>query len=392
MRQDIFNELEIGACEIFSRSIERPNLKFSVHEVADTDEKYESLLECLKGNAHRPPLAGAGIVYAGRRAETEDIAKCLQSHGYRADYYHAGRADIERKRVQERFFDDGSDGLDIVVATNAFGMGIDKANIRYIIHWTMTGTLEDYYQQAGRAGRDGETAYCVMLYCPDDRDLHEWFIEESAPDKPDLLKLLKLIETFPAVEGCRMIAADELEWLSDFKQTKIRVGLSYLEKRGFLRRHYNIPSKPSIRLGNTPPPDESQRAFLRQLSARSPVPVLDFCREFNLRPDRFMEQLIDLQSDGYLRYWGMEDLMLIELLQDSNLFANISEDQMGFEDYLRSKRQQIDQVIHYALTDRCRGGLVRQYFGEPVDADYRCGSCDRCDESYRLVERNSETE
>ena len=392
VREDIFNELEIGPCQVFSRSIERPNLKFSVHEVSDTDEKYESLLECLTGNANRPPLAGDGIVYAGRRAETEEIAQYLQSHGYRADYYHAGRADIDRKRVQERFFDAGPDGLNIVVATNAFGMGIDKSNIRYIIHWTMTGTLEDYYQQAGRAGRDGETAYCVMLYCPDDRDLHEWFIKESEPNKLDLLKLLRLIETFPSVERFHMIAIDELEWLSGFKETKIRVGLSYLEKLGFLRRHYNIPSKLSIRLDNTSPNDESQRKVLRELSTRSPVPVLDFCREFNLRPDRFMEQLIDLQSDGYLRYWGMEDLMLIELLQDSNLFENISEEQMGFEDYLRSKRQQIDQVIHYALTDSCRGGLVRQYFGELVDEDYRCESCDRCDESYRLVERNSETE
>lgn len=392
VRKDILGELEIEPCRIFSRSIERPNLKFSVHEVSDPDEKYEVLIACLEENEHRPPLQGDGIVYAGRRRETEEIADYLKSHGYRADYYHAGRTDIERKRVQERFFDDGPDGLNLVVATNAFGMGIDKSNIRYIIHWTMTGTLEDYYQQAGRAGRDGETAYCVMLYCPDDRDLHEWFIDESAPNKLDLLKLLKLIETFPAVEGFHMIAEDELEWLGDFKETKIRVGLSYLERLGFLRRQYNVASKLSVRLGRTQPTDESQRAFLRQLSARSPVPVLDFCREFSLRPDRFMEQLIDLQSDGHLRYWGSEDLMLIELLQDSNLFANISEDQMGFEDYLRSKRQQIDYVIRYALTDGCRGRFVRQYFGEPVEADYRCGSCEQCDQSYRLVERNSEME
>ena len=77
--------------------------------------------------------------------------------------------------------------------------GLMYPSIRYIIHWTMTGTLEQYYQEAGRAGRDGETAHCILFYCPDDRGLHEWFVEESAPNKRDLLKMLKLIETFPSV-------------------------------------------------------------------------------------------------------------------------------------------------------------------------------------------------
>ena len=77
-----------------------------------------------------------------------------------------------------------------------------------------------------------------------------------------------------------------------------------------------------------------------------------------------MEQLIDLQGEGYLRYWGTEDLTLIELLEDSDLFASMSADQMGFEDYLRSKNRQIDQIVFYALAEGCRGRLVREYFGE----------------------------
>ena len=384
VRQDILRELEIEPCRILSRSVQRPNLKFSVYEAADDAAKYALLETCLK------QFEGSGIVYAGRRRETEEIAQFLQLRGHRADFYHAGRTGMERKRVQERFFADDADGLNIIAATNAFGMGIDKPNIRYVIHWTMTGTLEEYYQEAGRAGRDGETARCVLFYCPDDRDLHEWFIKESAPNKPDLLKLLKLIETFPAVAGFRMIAADELEWLSDFKETKIRVGISYLEKLGFLRRWYNLPSKLSVRITSSRATNDSQRMFLRQLSSRSPVTVMDFCREFDLRPDRLMEQLVDLQSDGYLRYWGPEELMLIKLLRDSDLFASISEDQMGFEDYLHRKRRQIDQIVLYALANACRGRLVLQYFGESVAADYRCGNCDRCNPMYQLAENETE--
>ena len=390
VREDIREQLEIQPPQAFTRGIERPNLKFSVCEASGDAEKYLFL------NEHLQQLRGKGIVYAGRRRETEEIASHLKKHGHRVDSYHAGREDFERKRVQDRFFDDGPDGLDLVVATNAFGMGIDKSDIRYIIHWTMTGTLEQYYQEAGRAGRDGETAHCILFYCPDDRGLHEWFVKESAPNKRDLLKLLKLIETFPSVGSLRMFAAEELEWLSSFNDSKIRVGISHLEKLGFLRRLYNVPSKLSVRIRpfeyglSEEIADESQKTLLRHLRARSELNVLDFCRELNLRPDQLMEQLIDLQSAGNLRYWGAEDLTLIELLEDSDLFASMSADQMGFEDYLLGKNRQIDQIVFYALAEECRGRLVREYFGETIEADYRCESCDRCDSSLRLTPPNEE--
>ena len=384
VREDIREQLAIQPPQAFTRGIERSNLKFSVHEVSTDAEKYPLLDDCLQ------QLRGKGIVYAGRRRETEEIASYLKKCGRRVDFYHAGREDLERKRVQDRFFDDGADGLDLVVATNAFGMGIDKSNIRYIIHWTMTGTLEQYYQEAGRAGRDGEAAHCILFYCPDDRKLHEYFIKESAPNKPELLKLLRLIETFPSVNNFRMFAQEELEWLSSFNDGKIRVGLSYLEKLGFLRRLYNVSSKLSVRTRSPKSSeyakiaDESQRILLSHLRSRSELHVLDFCREIDLRPDRLMEQLIDLQGEGYLRYWGAEDLTLIELLEDSDLFASMSADQMGFEDYLLTKNRQIDQIVFYALAEGCRGQLVRAYFGETVEADYRCESCDLCDSSLRL--------
>lgn len=389
VREDILGHLEIQPPQTFIRGIERPNLKFSVCEVSMDAEKYPLL------DGHLQQLTGKGIVYAGRRRETEEIALYLKKRGHRVDFYHAGRESSERKRVQDRFFNDGPDGLDLVVATNAFGMGIDKSDIRYIIHWTMTGTLEQYYQEAGRAGRDGETAHCILFYCPDDRKLHEWFIKQSAPNKPDLLKLLKLIETFPSVGNFRMFAVEDLE-LSDFNADKIRVGISHLEKLGFLRRLYNVPSKLSVRtrpLEFSPTAeiaDESQKTLLRHLHPRSELNVLDFCRGLNLRPDHLMEQLIDLQSAGYLRYWGAEDLLLIELRQDSDLFDSMSADQMGFEDYVLIKNRQIDQIVFYALAEGCRGRLVQEYFGETVEADYRCGSCDLCDSNLRLVTLNKE--
>lgn len=385
VREDIREQLDIQPPQAFTHGIERPNLKFSVFEVSTDAEKYPLLDDCLQ------QLRGKGIVYAGRRRETEEIVSHLKKCGRRVDFYHAGREDFERKRVQERFFDDGPDGLDLIVATNAFGMGIDKSNIRYIIHWTMTGTLEQYYQEAGRAGRDGEIAHCILFYCPDDRQLHEYFTNDSAPNKPDLLKLLKIIETFPSINNFRMFEAEELEWLSGFKEGKIRVGLSHLEKLGFLRRLYNVSSKLSVRTRSPKSSEsaeianESQRILLSHLRSRSELRVLDFCREMDLRPDQLMEQLIDLQGEGYLRYWGAEDLTLIQLLENSDLFVSMSADQMGFEDYLLNKNRQIDQIVFYTLAEGCRGRLVREYFGEKVETDYRCGNCDLCDSNLRIV-------
>lgn len=384
VRDDIFNALGIDGerCRQFSRSVQRPNLKFSVYEAVDDTKKYEYLEACLRG------LEGNGIIYAGRRAETEKIARHLKRRGYLADFYHAGLSTTERKGVQEHFFNDGQDGVDLVVATNAFGMGIDKSNIRYVIHWTMTGTLEAYYQEAGRAGRDEKSSHCVLLYCPDDRELHEWFVDqENVLNKRDLAKLLEILETLPAVDNFRMGTAEELEWLSGFKEAKIRVGISYLEKLGYLRRRYNVPSKLNVRLSHTSyPANESKRESLQQLRRKSPIHFLEFCREFSLLPHRLMEQLIDFQNDGYLRYWGAEDLLLIELFKDSDLLAATSADELGFADYQERRYRQIDQVERYAREKRCRGRLVREYFGEPVEADYRCNSCDLCDSSIRLVE------
>ena len=403
VREDIREQLEIQPPQAFTRGIERPNLKFSVCEVSVEDEEYPAfvkhqLVEAEKYSLldeHLQRLTGKGIVYAGRRRETEEIALHLKKRGYRVDFYHAGRTDVERKQVHDRFFNGGTDGLDLIVATNAFGMGVDEPGIRYIIHWTMTGTLEQYYQEAGRAGRDGEAAHCILFYCPDDRGLHEWFVKESAPNKPDLLKLLKLIETFPSVGSFRMFAMEDLE-LSGFNTDKIRVGLSHLEKHGFLRRLYNVPSKLSVRMSlfesslNAELAEESQKILLRHLRSRSELHFLGFCRELSLRPDQLMEQLIDLQSAGYLRYWGTEDLVLIELFEDSDLFASMSADQMGFEDYLLSKNRQIDQIVFYVLAEGCRGRLVREYFGETIEGDYRCGSCDLCNPNLRLVPLNEE--
>ena len=391
IQKDIINVLNIPRPRILTRGIERPNLRLSVQHNENDDEKYlqleqflgeqnKNLLTADSEGAHTPPKNG--IIYAGRRRETEEIADFLQRRGFRAGFYHAGLEPQERTRVQEAFFDSSENGLDIVVATKAFGMGIDKPDIRYIVHWTLTGTLEEYCQEIGRAGRDEEDAHCVLLFCHDDRGLHEWFIKESAPDKQFLLKLLKVIENFKGSERYRTISNEELEWMSGGNATKILVSLSYLEKLGFLKRWYNVPSQLSVRfrgfgIEEIEPTDTAQRELLRELR-RGVKTILELCEAVGQNPKTIMEDLAELQSDGYIQYWGQEDLLLIELLEDSQMLSTLTDEQIEIGDYIRRRQSRIDQMIVYALEATCRMRVIREYFGESVEESYRCGTCDLC--------------
>ena len=372
VREDIVSQLQVNRCGTLIQSVERPNLKFSVCEVPGEPEKYQLLTRQLE------QLIGKGIVYAGTRRQTEEIAEYLKEKGYRVDFYHGAREEAERTRVQDAFFDDTAAGIEIVVATNAFGMGIDKPDIRYVIHWAISGSLEHYFQEAGRAGRDGEDSQCILFFCSGDRRLQEYFIEESAPSQQNLLKLLQLIEDSPSVGKFRLVNVQKMESTNDIDESRIRVGISYLEKLGFLERFSNIPSSISVDLIKD---SNGQSKILDNLRNRSEIRVIDFCQEHDLHPDELIEELTDLQSDGHLRYAGAEDAMLIELYHGSKLFEHISEEKIGGQQYIQNKRYQLDQMIHYARTDSCRGVVVRRYFGESVDSDYRCNLCDICDPS-----------
>ena len=373
IREDILEILKIPEPRVLVQGIERPNLRLAVHKSEDEEDK-KSLLEKSISS-----LEGNGIIYAGRRNDTEEIAEFLKERGHRVDYYHAGREMHERKQIQEAFFDDSGNGLDIVVATNAFGMGIDKPNIRFIIHWTMTGTLEEYCQEIGRAGRDEKDSDCLLFSFHEDRELHEWFIKESAPDRTSLLKLLRTLENYKGTGQYRLAAMDELELEVGYKIAKIQVGLAYLEKLGFLKRWHNVPSQISVRL-RTRPTDDSpvQSELYAHLRQRRVTDILSFCQDLELSPKSVMEQLAELQSEGHLLYWGKDDLMLIELLKDSELLSSLSEEQMGLGDYVKYKRSRIDKMVRYAAVDECRIKFIRDYFGEEVSADFRCGKCDNC--------------
>jgi len=270
VQDDIIHMLGLPSAARLITGFNRPNLSFEVQSASDMATKQRLLAailhEALPADAAKAPVSGVprggGIIYTGTRKDAEGVAAYVNDRlKIPARFYHGQLAAATRSEVQDAFL---SGDLPVVVATNAFGLGIDRPDVRFVIHYAVPGSLEAYYQEAGRAGRDGLPARAVLLYAARDIFMHQHFIENDTPTSDELRAVHTFLSRPAAAEG---VARDGLTQATRLTPVKLRIALEQLEAAGALRR---LPDDgyDQMRVETNPLPAPALAALAKQVSAR----------------------------------------------------------------------------------------------------------------------------
>ena len=383
VRRDIARVLRLRDPVVLVRGFDRANLSWFVHRVRGPAEKDRQLFDLLRRRQREP---GVSIVYAATRRRVDTITDLLNRFGVRTAAYHAGLAGAERRRLQEAFM---SGELPVVVATNAFGMGIDKPDVRLVLHYDMPGSLEAYYQEAGRAGRDGGASDCVLLYAAGDERTQAFFIEQGHPVR----------EIVEDVYAALLAAGGTAEVGVLSRRTRrargvrqVEAALRVLENAGAVRRRA-AHGATHLRLIATARRIEDELSGPEWADARRLIAVLrDVFGEAAL--ERGVElQPWDLDGTGTTIdeasriFETLKQASFVEWepgsggeLAEATLDAPADRIPVDWNAVRAGRAREIEKLRRmtgYVNCDGCRRGYVLRYFGDPEAMD-RCDGCDNC--------------
>jgi ATP-dependent DNA helicase RecQ len=398
VQEDITQKLKFTDGNIFRQSFERPNISYSCFK---EDSKINKVIEILN------KIPGSSIVYCSSRKQTKELAHLLGLQNISAEYYHAGLPQDMRNAKQHAWI---NNEVRVMVCTNAFGMGIDKPDVRSVIHYDIPECLENYYQEAGRAGRDGKKSYAVLVYQQENMDALQSMPDKRFPPITEIKKIYQALADYLQVpvgigEG-QYFDFDLMSFIKNFKLDGLLVvnTLKVLEQEGhitfaesiFLPSQVNfITDKEALHLFETSYPQTEAlikcllRTYAGIIDNRVSVYEKQLARLCRLTIEEVQEQLLLLRSYGIIEYLPQKDTPQIHYLLNraSAQYLQINQDRYLLRKKLYTER--IENMMRYIATaDVCRSQYIASYFG---DGDTKeCGVCDNCLAKKRKALSNEE--
>jgi ATP-dependent DNA helicase RecQ len=384
--EDIMDRLRFKEKNLLRSGFERPNLSYVVRKAQD---KMGQILSICEG------VPGSGIVYVRSRARAQELAEALRAAGVPASFYHAGLGAEMRALRQE---DWKSGKTRVMVCTNAFGMGIDKADVRFVVHADLPESPEAYFQEAGRAGRDGRPSYAVLLWNGTDQTRLKQLEEVSFPSLEyieDIYQKVHIFFEIPYEAGIgRMLKFDLPAFCKQYKLQRAPAyyAIKYIEREGHwtLSEDIDIPTRVRIevdrqQLYNVELPDPVMPALLEALmrmytgifSFAQPIDEEAVARRIGITTSQLRQELYQLSVNHVIRYIPADHATVLYLqharLQPGNVQLSPKRYQMLRSTYGERVQTMLDYVEE---TDECRSRFLLRYFGQEKSVD--CGKCDVC--------------
>lgn len=386
VRHDILELLEMPKAAEVVRGFDRPNIVWSVFRTENKWKRLRAVVEAVDGT---------GIVYVATRRGVEGWRKRLANHGVSAAGYHGGLDSEEREERQQAWI---QDEIRVMVATNAFGMGIDKPDVRFVVHVDLPSSLESYYQEAGRAGRDGKEAHAVLFFRPPDADTQASLIEASHPAAIEVRKVYDAVCSVGQVpvgsepDGPLVVDLEAVLKTTGFSRTKVRTAVDLVDRQGAWtvlpqRKHYGHLQFDTAaqevrhyagRVDNHALGD-FVRSLLRSVHADAfrdwwPVDLRVLVQRTGLSRGRVERGLQYLEERGLLHWQSPDAALRVDL--SFPRAAKLPVDDRAVQTARTQAEARLEHMLRYARSMTCRRHALLTYFGEETEPE--CGACDVC--------------